>query len=218
MNQTVTTEATTLREALYALSMAKDIPDAGTLDDVVRSYPRYSVQLTEFAIEMALECLRGDAAAAAAEAAIDPSVTSPAVARAMSRFQNRLHAVAAADTGARRLSPSAEVANPFDRLSRDRFRAVAATLNVNTAFLLKLRDRQIDPRTMPTAFPARVAEAMSAPMDLVVAHFHAHRAVGAGAKFFKADTKPNDGGCQSFDEAVRGSGLTEEQQRALLSL
>lgn len=82
-----------LREAFYALSMAQCVPDAELLDDVVRRYPVYAKELTEFAIELALDVLRGDIAADLAEAALNPAQVSPAVSRAMSRFHNRLHAI-----------------------------------------------------------------------------------------------------------------------------
>jgi hypothetical protein len=54
---------------------------------------------------------------------------------------------------------------------------------------------------------------------VVVAHF----ALDGGApmatrQFFKADAKPAATTQQSFEEAVRNSGLTDEQQQHLLSL
>ena len=59
MTPILTAGAPPLREAFYALSMAQRIPDAELLDDVVRRYPIYANELTEFAIELALDALRG---------------------------------------------------------------------------------------------------------------------------------------------------------------
>jgi len=82
-----------LRDALYTFATAKAIPDAALLDAIVRRYPQFSGELTEYAIAIAIDVLRGDAAAEAAQAARDPMVMSSSVSRAMSRFQNGLHAV-----------------------------------------------------------------------------------------------------------------------------
>ena len=91
------TEATksTMRrdEALYVLAQAGPSLDAASLDSVVRRYPEHATELTEIAIELALEALHGadddDVPASAAE-------TNDAVLQAMSHFHNRLYAVLAA--------------------------------------------------------------------------------------------------------------------------
>jgi hypothetical protein len=218
MSQTLNAGPRALREAFYTLSTAKDVPDAKLLDDVVRRYPQFGEELTEFAIAIAVDALRGDRVVDAAEAAIDPSVVSPAVSRAMSHFQNRLHAVmtgASQATSAR--AAVADAPNPFLVLPRSEFRGLAGRLNANAVFVGKLRDRQIDPATMTPGFERRVAEELKAPLDVVVAHFAARQAAPTG-QFFKAEGKPSSGVQQSFEEAVRSSGLSEIQQRFLLGL
>jgi hypothetical protein len=209
-----------LREALYTLSNAQDIPDAKLLDDVVRQYPQFGDELTEMAIAIAVDALRGTCVVEAAEAASDPRVVSPAVSRAMSHFQNRLHAVstsAGADPVETGPPKGMDAPNPFVGLPRSEFRALAGRLNVNTVFVGKLRDRQIDPGTMTPGFQKRLADELRAPLDLVVAHFGAGQ--GATARqFFKAESKPSSGGQQTFEQAVRSSGLSEAQQRLLLEM
>lgn len=220
MTPTFTANPPGLRDALYSLSIAKAVPDANLLDDVVRRYPQFGDELTDFAISIAIDALHGEIVLDAAETALDPAVASPSVARAMSRFQNRLHAETSGRdlTQATERSSSGEAVNPFASLSRDEFRAVARRLDANSVFVAKLRDRQIRPDTLTQGFRKRVANDLTAPLDVVVAHFAAAQAIGAHSQFFKADGKPNDGGRQSFEEAVRSSGLTEDQQRALLAL
>ena len=218
MSQTINASPRALREALYVLSTEQDVPDAKLLDDVVRRYPQFGEELTEFAIVIAVDALRGERVVEDVEAAIDPSAVSPAVSRAMSHFQNRLHAVTAGAAEAR--STRADVAgapNPFSGLPRNEFRAFAARLNANAVFVGKLRDRQIDPATMTTSFQRRVADELKAPLDVVVAHFAARQAAPTG-QFFKAAGKPSTGAQQSFEEAVRSSGLSEAQQKMLLEL
>jgi hypothetical protein len=220
MSQTLNASPHSLREAFYTLSVAQDVPDAKLLDDVVRRYPEFGEELTEFAITLAVDALRGERVTEAAEAALDPSVVSPAVSRAISHFQNRLHAVTVGAHAAQTKpapAASADAPNPFVGLARQEFRALAERLNANAVFVGKLRDRQIDPRTMTPGFQRRVAEELKAPLEVVVAHFAARQAASA-RQFFKAEGKPSAGGQQTFEEAVRSCGLSEAQQQALLEL
>ncbi|WP_316228520.1 hypothetical protein [Bradyrhizobium sp. SZCCHNR2023] len=220
MSQTLNTSSHSLKEAFYALSIAQDVPDAKLLDDIVRRYPEFGEELTEFAIALAVDALRGERVIMAAEAALDPRMVSPAVSRAISHFQNRLYAVT---VGARATETkpatanSADSPNPFVALPRQEFRALAERLNANAVFVGKLRDRQIDPRTMTPGFQRRVAEELKAPLEVVVAHFAASQSAPA-RQFFKAESKPSAGGQQTFEEAVTSCGLTEAQQQALLEL
>lgn len=212
--------ATPLREALYALSMAQRLPNADLLDDMIRRYPLHAEALTDFAIDLALDALRGEGAAEAGEAAIDPNRVSPVVSRAMSRFQNRLHAVrqVAAVAAKPSVSPTAEVPNPFANLDRAAFRSFAGRIGANTAFVLKLRDRQIEPTTIPESFQQLAASELHAPLDVVVAHFAAASSIApSGRQFYKAECKPGSERRQSFAEAVANSGLTAEQQQRLLN-
>lgn len=220
MSQTCNVSPHSLRDAFYALSVAQDIPDAKLLDDLVRRCPEFGEELTEFAIALAVDALRGERVSEAAEASLDPSVVSPAVSRAISHFQNRLHAVTVgANVSKAKSAPAAaaDAPNPFVALPRQEFRALAERLNANTVFVGKLRDRQIDPRTMTSGFQRRVAEELKAPLEVVIAHFAASQPAPA-RQFFKAESKPSAGGQQTFEGAVRSCGLTEIQQRALLEL
>ncbi len=79
MTPTLTASPPSLREALYALSIAKDVPDAALLDDIVRRFPQFGDELTNYAIAIAIDALHGDAVVEAAEAALDPYGLSPAV-------------------------------------------------------------------------------------------------------------------------------------------
>ena len=207
----------TLREAFYTLSMAQEIPDAKLLDDLVRRYPEFGEELTEFAIVIAVDALRGDRAIEVAEAALDPKVISPAVSRAMSRFQNRLFAVTTTVGTIEHKSARSDMLNPFSALPRHEYRALAERLNANTVFIGKLRDRQIDPKTMSPGFQWQVTKELDASLDVVVAHFAASQ-TASSRLFFKSEGKPSMGVQQTFEEAVRNSGLTEAQQQFLLDL
>ncbi len=213
-----TFDAPPLRDALYAMSFAQRVPDAALLDDLVRRFPQHAEYLTDFAIELAIDALRGDEAAEEVQTSSDVDRVSPAVSRAMSRFQNRLHTArqVSAPSLDRELS-SAEIINPFASLDRHGFRHLAGRLGANTVFVAKLRDRQIDASGMSDGFRRKVADELNAPIEVVIAHFAASQTMIA-RQFFKAEGKPDVGQKQSFAEAVRSSGLTEDQQRQLLSL
>jgi hypothetical protein len=220
MSHTLDASPRALREAFYVLSTAQDVPDAKLLDDVVRRYPQFSEELTEFAIAIAVDALGGERAVETAETAIDPGAVSPAVSRAMSHFQNRLHGLttgAGAAHGPTALSKGVDAPNPFLSLPRHEFRALAERLNANGVFVGKLRDRQIDPGTMTFGFQKRVADELRVPLNVVAAHFAAEQVVSA-RQFYKAEGKPSTSARQTFEEAVRNSGLSEAQQRSLLDL
>jgi len=207
---------TPLRDVLYAFSLAKAAPDAELLEEFVRRHPEHAAALTDFAIDILVDAVRGDddVAATAGELKV-----SPAVSRAMSRFQNRLFAVdraeAAAATHAQ--TQSSAVENPFAALDPTAFRTLAQGLHANRFFVTRLRDREIDLGSMTEGFKRRVADELRAPIDLVIAHFAAPAEVQRG-QFFKAEEKPEARTKKRFEEALRTSGLTEEQQRYLMSL
>jgi hypothetical protein len=53
----MTATQTSLRDAMYAMSLAKAVPDAELLDEFARRYPQHADALTEFAIELAVDSL-----------------------------------------------------------------------------------------------------------------------------------------------------------------
>jgi len=216
MNHTLTN--TPLRDAIYAMAVAKPIPDAELLDEFTRRYPQYADALTDFAIELAIDALQhsddDDFGIPT-----DPGAISPVVSRVMSRFQNRLFEVsqkrAAAEPPAR--AATASIQNPFSALDREGFRKLASRLDINAAFLSKLRDRSIDPITIPRGYSRHVAEEMDEDIEVMSAHLYAPPEAAGARQYFKSTGKPNVHARQSFEEAVRSSGLSEEQQRRLLS-
>jgi hypothetical protein len=214
----------TLEDALFTLSIEKEMPDAALLDEMIRLYPDFSEELTEFAIDLAIDrCANRMREEEAIPSAADLQNVSPSVNRALSRFQNCLHAVqttAVSDSVIKTLhgvSQAREAVNPFAHLSRDQYRDIAKNLNVNTVFISKFRDRQVVPGSIPAEFQRKLAAEIDVPIDLLIAHLSAPQ--GAPQRqLYKADRKPTNETQQSFEEAVRGSGLGEEQQKALLEL
>ena len=207
---------TPLRDILYSFSLAKSVPDAELLDEYVRHYPEHAAALTDFAVEIIIDAARGDVDVEPQE--IEQTM-SPTVSRAMSRFHNQLFAakqtaVAAADHVPARSSSDE---NPFATLDREAFRDLATRLHANTVFVAKLRDCEIDAATMTDGFRRRVAEELKVPIDVISAHFAAGPRLQR-AQLYKSEEKPRISTKQTFGEAVRDSGLSEEQQLYLVSL
>lgn len=210
---TTTRPASELDDVLYEFALATERPDAALLDEFTRRYPEHAAALTSFAVSVALDTLTE----AKEPPAGLPKEGFAAISRAMSRFQNRLHA-AKTDTQAKRATLSPQ--NPFAVLSREEARSLAERLHANSVFIMKLRDREVDEDTMTDGFKRHVAEELKAPLQLIVAHFAAPPEIrgGRGGMHFKADTKPQVGAKQAFRDAVQNCGLTPEQQDYLLSL
>jgi len=199
-----------LSDAKYHLALAKPSPDAELLDEMVRRFPEHAADLTEFAIALALDRLGGTE-----DETFETSSTeiSSAISKAMSRFHNRLYA----EKKAALSSSEGSVDNPFASMPRSELRTFARAINANLPFVMKLRDRQIREDTMSEGFKRCVTEALEVPHDVVIAHFSALPEVRVDARF-KAERKPDPGAKQTFQEAVRSSGLTPEQQEYLLKL
>jgi hypothetical protein len=197
-------------EALLELAVGKSAPDAALLDDLVRRYPEHAEELREAAVELALEAARNRLEGETHEDRVDTS--SPAVAKAMARFRTRAAELEGGET-----REEAAPENPFLALDKTKARALAQRLHASTAFVMKLRDRLIRPETMSEGFQRRVAEEMSVPVELLAAHFAAPPQLAAGA-YYKAEGRPQVGEKQTFEEAVKSSSLTTEQQAYLLEL
>ena len=85
--------------------------------------------------------------------AFEEESVSPVVSRAMSAFQVALQeSRGQQESVANEHAVKEEVKNPFTSLERKEFRALAKSMNANTAFLCKLRDCLIDPQTMSQGF------------------------------------------------------------------
>jgi hypothetical protein len=202
-----------LDDVLYAFAMAKAVPDPGTLEEFTRKYPAYADDLTEFAVDLLLDSAIEDEA----DETDDGESVSPAVSRAISYFQNALFEAEKKSVAPLQTVPQTK--NPFADMNRARFRSVASGLHANNTFMIKLRDRTIEPDTVTSriGFCEKVAQETGEPIYLVIAHFNGPPVL-ARRQHFKSDEKPALSGRETFEEAVRNSGLTSEQQSYLLGL
>jgi len=220
MRKSHTARMESLEDVLYAFSIAKPIPDAELLEEFIRRYPEYTEYLSDFAMEIVKDSMiAGDLASPDAEQARKFQF-SPSVTRAMSRFQNALY-ISQQKEKAESVPPpnrTVIIENPFEKLTRQEIRDLSTRIHANTTLVGKLRDRQIAHTTFSPGFQQLLAKEMKAPLSLVAAHLAAPPQVRSGSQFYKSEHKPEVGNTQTFEEAVKSSGLTEEQQRFLLSL
>ncbi len=203
----------------HEMILANEIPNPDMLDTYVKQYPQYSVELTDFAVALALDVL----APLYEEVDDAPERATPAVSRTMSHFQNALFD-AQQKGDVRRLETKQvlahmqNAANPIAALSKAGFKGFACRLDVNSVLAAKLRDRQIASDTMPAAFITMVAQCIPEDIDIVAAHLMAAPDQTLRARqFHKADGKPGNSEQESFEDAVKNSGLTEDQKRKLLA-
>jgi hypothetical protein len=207
-------------DVLYQFALSYGHPDAQQLDEFVRRHPRYADSLTTLAIELALDQVSSEVDEAMATRYVPNAATGAMLARAMSRFQNRLHEVRSTQTQA--TAPrAADLAerhhDPFASRTSGEMQIIVQKLDASPVFVMRLRDRGIDVETMPSGFIRRVAEILGESMDAMTSYFAAPAQLRANT-FFKSAVAPAAGRKLSFEEAVRMSGLTPEQQAQLLNL
>lgn len=206
-----------LRDAFYELSLSGAIPTADALEALVKLYPKYASELTQFAIALALDALahkEDEIVESVSEEALDPAIS-----RAMSAYQNHLYDLKNKKS-ARNIEWRTEttiVENPFAKLDRIESRKLAHSLNANLTFISKLRDRLIDAGTIPQSFITIVADTLRIPVQVLESHFSAQTPSLVAGQHYKADQKPALGLKQTYSQAVQSSGLTGEQEQHLMS-
>ncbi len=183
-----------LQDALQEMIESGEHPDADALERIVACHPRFAAELTDFAVEWALQDLLPETTA--------ESAGESAVPAAMGRFRERLPELdrAAAD----RHGPA--YGDPFADRSPAELKRVAAALAVDKTIIAKLRDRKIVAESIPGELRERLAEELEVPAAAIAAHLARPAVVYAGASF-KAAAKPEAGPKESFTEAVRRSFL-----------
>lgn len=199
-----------LSEVLNALALAMPVPNAAILDKFVSDYPQHADALTDYALELALD-LHGetedDEDLPASEA------LTPAARNAMSHLQNFTF-----ELERKGGSAAPGITDPFATMSRERFRTFVSDLGVNNTFAMKLRDRSIEPQSIieRKGFCQTAANAAEVPLDGMISYLRQGPSISREARF-KADGKP-EAKQESFEDAVRSSDLSEEQQQKLLAL
>lgn len=210
---TPTRDTSSENDVLYEFALSYKHPDPEQLDEFVRAHPAHADALTALALELAIE----HASEPVSQASVSTEAETEAVlSRTMSHFQNRLYAI--------RLSQAPDHTGDskprelFGSRNRKQMQVLGIALDVSPLFLRRLRDCEIRADTMTPGFIAAVAEAMAEPPADIKHYFSRSASRLSSREFYKADTAPQVGHQLSFEEAVRSSNLTPEQQARLLAL
>ena len=183
-----------LQDALQELVESGERPDAEALERIVARHPRYAAELTDFAVEWALQALLPEGS--------EEAGAESAVPAAMERFRARL---AELDREPDRGTVPVAV-DPFAERTPAELRRIASALGLDKTLVAKLRDRKIVAETVPAELRDGLAAELEVPIAAVVAHLARPAVVHAGASF-KAAAKPEAGPKETFAEAVRRSFL-----------
>ncbi len=220
MTPNTTHRANNLQNAINELAMAQRRPDVDLLEGVIKQYPELATELTEFAIELAIDFLVNPEVDH--EVVVNLDEVSPLVSRAMSNFENELYKRKQDKAKVEEQSmtaPETVTVNPFEEMDRKGFRAFTFAIHASKIFAMKIRDRQIKLATIPIRYLEMIAESLRVTLDQLREYLTNNNGrLTPGIQFFKAEGKPDHDVQQSFDEAVASSGLTDEQQQFLLSL
>lgn len=203
----------TLEDVLYQFALDYPRPDADALERYTRANPQFAAELTDHAVALLLEPELSSDQGGTDQTDEDDA----ALLGAMSRFHNALFAKNEATAPTPAPTIETGVHNPFRDLGRAEIRQVAAALDVNSVFLMKLRDRRIQLETMTSGFLASLSRALKAELVVVRAYLGLEPALAPG-RSYKADAKPVASAKETFADAVRSSGLSMEQQTKLLEL
>ncbi len=195
-----------LQNALQELVETGEQPDAEMLETIVARHPQHAAELTDFAVEWALQELLPESVAG--------DQGESAVPAAMERFRARIAELEHSDVGPAALlgdgsgRPAASFddpfADPFAERTPAELKRVAGALGLDKTLVAKLRDRKIVAETVPDELFDGLAMELEVPPAAIVAHLAQPAVVYAGASF-KAAGKPEVGPKESFAEAVRRS-------------
>lgn len=186
-------------------------PNPAILERYCTQYPQFARELTDHAVQW----LIGEAMAVAepSSSSVEHS-SSGLVSRAISRLYDRIRERDLARSGTPVRGQQSH--GVFEGLGVERVREIRDELGLDTPLMSKLRNRLIDPETVPRAFLERFAKSLQRSVDEIVGYLKLPPTVHAQASF-KAEGKPMTGAQrESFDDAVRKSSLDEECRRAVL--
>lgn len=212
---TITRDASSENDVLYEFALGYEHPDPQRLDEFVRAHPTYADALTTLAIELVID--RAADAEPVASEKFD-STDEALLSKAMSHLQNRLYVIR---TGQASVHPESGHTKPrdlFGSRSREQMQALTSKLQVSLLFLRRLRDCEIRADTMTPGFIREVAEATEEAQIDVSRYFARPSSQLSPNVFYKSIVTPTAGQQITFEDAVRSSGLTAEQQARLLAL
>lgn len=188
-----------LDEVLESFALEAE-SDPTALARYLRDYPQYVVAIIDLSHEMAQGV---------------PDETSPLsahdeaqIASAWSRFAASARTISDTEQG--------RVASVFEGRSAAEMKTLAAVLGVPRQVVAAVRDRRVLADTIPKGFLTRMAAAIDARIEDLVASLGGSRSVTL-AQSYKADTKPVLLGQVSFEQILIDAGVAEETRATILA-
>jgi hypothetical protein len=184
-------------EVLLAFSV-EPTHDRATLEYYLSQYPEHAQAIVDCSIELMMDASRSGE---------DVQVSSDQVIeQAWRQFQA---AVGSAQRGV--------IANPFAQLTPTAFKSMAKRLDISNLFLLRVREREINPAAIPGRLVQRLAAELGATADAVSAYLGSPPAM-VSSQSFRSNVKPAVVAQISFEQAVETSQLKPAQKEALRAL
>lgn len=171
--------------------------DRKTLERYLSEFPEHSIALVDCSIELMLDSTRSDNVVESTEDTIE---------HAWQRFQ----AIMSVDD-------DAQLINPFAKLNSTAFKSLAKRLDITNLLLVRLRDRAIEPMTIPIRFIQKLAAELEVTVDAVLAFLNGSPSMISNHSF-RSSVKPMVTNQITFQEAIETSQLTESQKNTLKAL
>ena len=188
-----------LDDVLESFALEAD-GDATALARYLRDYPQYALALVDLSHEMA-QHLPDEAAALSLS-------DETQIASAWTRYASSVPMTVGAAQG--------QPASVFDGRSAAEMKTLAAALGVPRQVVAAVRDRRVLADTIPKGFLSRMAAAIDARVEDLMASLSGVRSATL-APSYKADTKPELSSQVSFEQILIDAGVTEDARAAILA-
>lgn len=182
-------------EVILAFAI-EPIHDHKTLERYLSEYPEYSEVLVDCSIEFRLDIDRRKSVADSKEENVE---------NAWQRFQVAM-----------KVENDVPV-NLFAKISPTTFKSLVKRLDISNLFLIRLRDRAIEPITIPKCFIEKIAAEMRVTSDTVSNFLNSTPNLTLNNSF-RTSSETKEITQISFQEAIETSQLTESQKNLLKNM
>lgn len=177
---------------LYEFSV-EPIHDKATLERYLKLYPEIAADLLDLSFELQIS---------ASQAPLQKEVADSRASEAWKKFI----------ASGRQLDPASDPVNIFAHFTGVRFGQLAAALKTPKSILLALRNRQVEPTTIPSPYLNRLASAMNSDRQTIERYFSSSPLI-LGTTQFKANQKPFQQERVSFQKLIADTPMSEEERK-----
>jgi hypothetical protein len=179
-------------EVILAFAV-EPIHDRKTLERYLSEYPEYSEDLVDCSIELVLDIDRRKSVADSKEAIVE---------NAWQRFQMAMK------------DGNDVPVNPFAKISSTTFKSLVKRLDISNLLLIRLRDKAIDPATIPKRFIEKMAAEMQVTSDTISDYLKAASGLALNHAL-RTSSETKEITQIPFQEAIETSQLNNAQKKLL---